>query len=438
MNKLINRKLGNLEYAWTLANEASNVIVVTILRLRNAPRPQVVQQAFNILQERQPLLNVFLVKHKGHYRFQEATEPASIAVQTINRIYDKQWQEVAEAEPGIRIDTSIAPMMRCTYLYNPKPNGDSELIFSCLHTIIDHTSGFNFTRQLLSLCGGLKKEDLFANNSKLSPLPSPENLFPPAYKGLRRTPSILSFMRHQIATEMRYQYQLRGKRRPPIHATSRNRFLTTYLPQDITTVLIRSSRQKKVPLNAVLHAAMLLAVAKHLYHGQTQSLQGLTFPNLRPYLTPPLSNENLGAYISLIRYITSPINAQSDFWELTHEINEAMYQAAKRGHKFSAVIMSKGFIKSMFRAKAFRMSTIALNYNGAINLEPHYGDMELLGLHGFVSNHFLGSEYAGRAQILFGQLQWDLIYLEADMDHTTAQNIATEMCNILKQVIDER
>ncbi len=438
MNKLINRKLGNLEYAWTLANEVSSLVVVSILRLKNAPPPQVVQQAFNILQQRQPLLNVFLVKQKGHYRFQQATEPSLIAVQTINRLHDKQWPDVAEKELNTRLDMSIAPLMRCTYLYNPEPNGDSELIFSCLHAIIDHASGLNFTRQLLLLCAGLTMEDLNADNTQLPPLPSPEDLFPPAYKGLKRIGSILPFMRHQMVDEMRYQYQLRGKRRPPIHSTVRNYILTMGLAQDITTALVRRSRQKKIPLNAALHAAMLLAVAKHLYHGQTQPLRGLTFPNLRPYLTPPLANENLGGYISLMRYTTSPINAQSDFWELAQEINDTTYRAAKRGDKFSAVIMSKSFVKTMFRVKAFRMSAIALNYNGAINLDRHYGDMELLGLHGFISNHFLGPEYAGSAKILFGQLQWDLIYMDTDMDHPTAQNIADEICHILKQATNER
>ncbi len=426
-----------MEYAWTLGNEVSSVVVVSILRLKNAPTPQAVQQAFNILQQRQPLLNVFLVKQKGHYHFQKVTEPSSIAVQTINRLHDKQWQDVAEKELNTRIDTSTAPLMRCTYLYNPESNGDSELIFSCLHAIIDQASGLNFTRQLLSLLAGLTMEDLGADSTPLPPLPSPEDLFPSAYKGLKRTLPILSFMRHQIADEMRYQSQLRSKRRPPIHAAARNHILTMCLPQDITAALVRRSRQKKVPLNAALHAAMLLAVAKHLYQGQTQPLRGLTFPNLRPYLTPPLSNENLGEYISLVRYTTTPINAQSDFWELAQEINDTTYQAGKRGDKFSAVIMGKNVVKTMFRVKAFRMSTIALNYGGATNLDRYYGNVELLGLHGFISNHFLGPEYAGSAKILFGQLQWDLLYLDADMDHTTAQNIADEMCHILKQVTTE-
>jgi hypothetical protein len=75
-----------------------------------------------------------------------------------------------------------------------------------------------------------------------------------------------------------------------------------------------------VTLHSVFDAALLLAVARHRYPGASLPLRHLVFANLRPYLDPPLSDENLGAYFAMLRFATL-MHPRRQLWELAAEIN---------------------------------------------------------------------------------------------------------------------
>lgn len=78
------------------------------------------------------------------------------------------------------------------------------------------------------------------------------------------------------------------------------------------------------------------------------------------------------------------------------------------------------------------MGTTAVSYPGPLNLQPNYGSIQLTNLHGFISNHRLGPEFVAFAKILFGELSWDFLYLEADMDRALADTLADEVIHLLE------
>jgi hypothetical protein len=54
------------------------------------------------------------------------------------------------------------------------------------------------------------------------------------------------------------------------------------------------------------------------------------------------------------------------------------------------------------------------------------------GLHAFAANMTLGPEYSALVRLFRGELWWDILYLDSDMDAAGAQAIAREMQEILE------
>ena len=171
-----------------------------------------------------------------------------------------------------------------------------------------------------------------------------------------------------------------------------------------------------------------------MYDGQTTPLRHMTFAGLRPYLKPPLTNENLGCYIGMSR-CTLLAEAGQVFWTLARELHDKIYRSAKQGEKFIASVMSKGMMKMLFKMKSARMGTTALSYMGVNRLDDSYGAVKPIGLHTYVSNFTLGPELTALTVIFSGELCWDILYLDADMAPIKAREIAEEIRIILEKSI---
>jgi len=240
----------------------------------------------------------------------------------------------------------------------------------------------------------------------MSPLPPVEDMFPSEYKGLSLNLRTIPFMMGQMSGEFKAQFQARGGRKAPIKLEARGKILTMCLDESYTTALVTSTRKQKVTINSTLHAAMISAVWKHLYKEQTIQFKYILFQNLRPFLDPPLTEKEMGCYIAMLQFFIK-MDTNRKFWDLTREINHQVYTAGKTGDKFIASAMVNP-------------------------LQTTYGSIKVQSVHGFVSNFGLGPEYSAQANMFNGKLCWDILYLDTDMDHSTAQEIADEIQDILK------
>jgi hypothetical protein len=134
----------------------------------------------------------------------------------------------------------------------------------------------------------------------------------------------------------------------------------------------------------------------------------------------------------MLRY-TVPVEAKMDLWQLAAVLQEKNSAAFKRGEKFLAAAFTRQIVEMMLRLKAFRLATTAVSYAGALPLQKAYGTIQVTGLHNFVSNNPLGPEYVAAAHILFGELVWNFLYLDTDMDQEMAVAIADETCRLLEE-----
>jgi hypothetical protein len=193
---------------------------------------------------------------------------------------------------------------------------------------------------------------------------------------------------------------------------------------------VARTRKERVTLNSLINAALLLSVQKHLYSGAGMPFRYMSMADLRPYLSEPPARDEVACYISPLRY-TIEIPAGEDLWGLAKRINAQIYQSAKKGEKFLASVMARQFLQMTFSMKKFRMSTTALSFGGSTALERYAGSYKITGIHGYVSNFGMGPEFSGRAGLFQDQLNWDLLYMDIDLDQTGADAI---MANIQERL----
>ncbi|HLO33516.1 MAG TPA: hypothetical protein VK249_30490, partial [Anaerolineales bacterium] len=381
---------------------------------------------------RQPFLAACLHKEKGKYYLESLVDPG-IAFHFLPRWNSEHWIPVAEAELANRIDIASGPLFRCTYLYDPT-TGYGDIILSFSHFIMDAASVSQFIHELLTICAsfiGQRTIPIY----QLPPAPPAESRFPSAFGGLGLRMNTLRYAFRQMADELAYRIKTRDKRIPPLHINpARGHILSMQLSEELLESFAQRARREGVTLNSALNAALMLAVNRNLYAGQQVPMRALSFANLRPYVQPPLRDEEMACYISPLRYTVS-VAGGIGFWSLARDLHAKVYSSLKSGDKFVAATLAEGLMKRVTRFKSFRMGATALNYSGVTPVQPNYDDIEVIGLHGFVSAYNLGPEFSAEAQVFNHQLFLDFSYLEADMSREEARAIMDEIKNIVHSAI---
>lgn len=433
------RALGSFETALTLSGDHSPFVVVLVLQLEGGPSPERLRRALDALQARHPPLAVRIVGRSGRYRYEPGgTGPIPLEVRL--RGGEDAWRPVAEAELGRPVDRESGPLLRCLYLApeagGGRSGGRSEIVLTFHHAIMDAASGATLVEELLRLCG--------AGPAPAGPaptLPSVEILFPRRFRGLPGGARRAAFLGRQLRDELSFRRRSRGRRTPPVVPPARCRLQTLDLTREETAALVRRGRREGATVTAALHAALLLAVHRHLYGGSPGPLRYLAFADLRPHLSPPLDATALGSCIAMLRY-TVPLDgsagpgAGADFWPLARRVGRQVDAGVRRGDRFGAAALSAAMMRGILAGRMGRMAATALSYAGPLRLRRDLREpgapFRVRGLRSYVSNLAEGPEYTAQARLWDGGLQLDVVYLEADMDERRADEIAAEVLSTLR------
>lgn len=422
------RELGSFERALVITDQHAPFHIVNVLSLENPPSPQILRHAIKVLQNHHPFLSSHIVHEKGRY-YLESLDNAPVPLHVLPRWNNEHWVQIAEVELGNRFDIAAGPLFRCVYLYR---EGDphAEVIFSFFHSIADSASISQLISEFLTICAFFWDQKT-VTVYELDPAPPVESRFPVAYKGLRLCANILRYALGQLADEISYRIRTRGKRIPSLlNRRPNGRILSVRISEEETESFSRCARKEGVTLNSALNAMMLLALNRTLYAGQHVPMRTFSFADLRPYVRPPLSNVNLACYISMLRF-TVNVRGDMGLWELAGDLHQKIYSSLKSGDKFVASVMAESLMKMVTRWRSFRMGATGLNYSGVVPIRREYGEMRVLGLHGFVSGYDLGPELSVQAHLVHGELILDLLYLDGDMTQNEARAIAEEIKRLI-------
>ena len=418
--------MGNIEQAQTLVNEFSSMAAVGVLHLRHCPSPKKVQQALNQLQQRHPLLQMKIMRQNGALSFVNVTDCPPLSINVIEAD-GEAWRTIVQTAINQQVPHE-APLLHFHYLHVADEDDRVDLVAVFHHAMMDAFSGINLLEEMLLLLSGQTEE-----RAQALPLLEPcEVYFPPELQGVSRLPKLARFMSAQMGDEFSFRFKSRNGRTPPIHQTATCTPLVRRLSPDQTRALTKAVRRHDVTINSALSAAQLMTVHKHLYDQQALPLRTMIFANLRPYLKPAISKDNLGCYITPTRQ-TVAMPTHPDFWQIAQTIQQNLTNTMRRGDGFLNALMSKMLVKMITGRGTERFAATAISYAGPLPLRTKYGGIELLDMHAFLASTPLGPEFFAFSHIFKGELIWDFAYLDADMDAEMANCIADEICNLLIQ-----
>jgi hypothetical protein len=420
------RALGAFETAQALTNAHTPFNVVMVLPLRNGPVEQSLRWALDAVQERHPLLRVSLEPEGGGFRFSPTTQ--AIPLEHVEHEDDSTWMEVAESELGRALDTEAGPLVRCSAITRPEDGRAAEIVLTIHHSIIDAASAANLVEELLTACAAIEAPEI---GPPLPMIPAEDDLFPETLPGGRKRPGIAGFLVRQLADELTYRLRTVGKRRPTVQPQGHCRVLCRRLALDNTTALVRACRSRRLTLGSALNAAMLVAVHRLLYDDKPNLLRHFNFADLRQILEPRVTAEHLGAYHGMLR-VTVPMPAGADLWDTASVVNQKISSAARRGDTLLSITLSPMMMRPILRRQKQRMGTTALSYTGPSRLPRRFGPIEVSSPEVFISNLSLGPEYTAQARLADGELFWNIVYLDCDMDRAMADRISDEMLDILR------
>lgn len=426
------RELGSFERALVLADRHAPFHSVHVLQVETPPPPQTLAQALKSMQNRHPFLRVRLLNQKRRYHFVSLVDPI-LPYRVLPRWNDDHWIKVTEVELDTRIELGAAPLFRCLYLYDANQKY-AEIILTFFHFIVDDASVACLFDELLTACASLA--DLgTATVSELPPTPAQESRFPSAFQGTLLAVKKIRYLLQGLADEASYIFQARAARIPPVHKKpSHGHILSFRYPAEFVEKLKQRSRLEQVTLDALLQSAMLIALNRRLYGDKLTPMRAFSFWDMRPFVKPPLEDQNLSCCVSVLRH-TLLVEGGTDPWQLARSVQNKFYRSLKAGDHYVAVTLAESFLKSIVRKKSARMGAASLNFNGETQFKLKYGETVVNDIHSFVSPYDLGPEFAGQARFFNGQLIWDFACLEADLSGGEAQVIAEEIGSILNSAL---
>lgn len=425
------RPLAGLERAMCITDEHTPFNVVAVLRIEGELPAAAVRGALDRLRQRHRLLRAGIVKDGGGYAFRfEVAGP--IPLETRERPAGDGWIEAAQDELARRLDLASGPLARCLYLRGP---GGGDLIVTLHHAILDAASAVHLFGELLALCAGATPPGDGALLSAEGAV-APTELYPDGYKGLGFARATTAYMAGQVADEAQFRWRSRGARTPPIADAARCCFLPVRFPAALSAALLEASRRRRVTLNAILSAGMMLAVQRRLYPMKRQParvpLRHVVFADLRSRLRTPVPDAVLGCLLTMFRF-TVQVGVEGGFWAVAREIQERTRAAGRSGERYLAYSLSPGMMQALFKLKAFRMGATALSYSGPLAVPTSFGSFEVTAVHAFPANMPVGPEYSALVRLFRGELCWDIAYLDSDMDEATAREIAADMQALLAE-----
>lgn len=422
--------MGAVEKAQAIANLEYAFNVVIALHLSNSPGKEILENTAAKLCRRHPVLGACILKQRHRYYFKLPSRPNAVPVTIVSRDTETTWRKTAEKRLNRVIGFETGPMFSIDHVTGVEVSGQSELILTFHHAVMDGACGANLLDEFLILCAGKELPPLPNGPGAAGLNPPAEVFFPPSYKGFRKNCHNAVYMMRMMWDELFFRAKTITKPTPPVHNTGTCRILTCSLPEKTSGLLIKQARKERITINRLFDAALLQSVNRHIYKETPLAMRFFTFADLRPFLKPPQPAQVTGSCFSMMRF-TAMVRPSVPLPTLARQIQQQVYKALKRGDKFCAHLLSAAVMKMMLKSKSSRMGNTALSHMGGIDLKENYGGIRVKDLRVFTSNFVLGPEYTAQTRRFHNRFNWDIVYLLSDMDQTLAVRIAHDIMESL-------
>jgi hypothetical protein len=437
--KSLNRKLGLVETWMALGHDLGGGLIVNVVYLEGVLTPDVVQQALKLVQQRHPMLQVYIVESEDGLYFQ-STGITEIPVQVIYKQDENEAIKIAEKELHTKFTPGKNPLCRLTILYSHQHQNTCEMIITFHHGIVDGISCMRFIDDLLFYYQGINEGENISQVESLEFIPPIETLVN------YNIPSQNPRENHQLANE---QPSL-----PPQliieHQASANERFTRMLPrmfsQEKTKILIDKCKQEKTTVHSAMCAAMLFAAGKLLsIDTQVNFSYGLPV-NLRKYCEPEITDQNLGCFISVLGF-NQLLEPNISFWDLARECKSRIHDSLISGVHITRLQQGK-----LRNSDSDSMKELVINYmlskedtmgrnnlfsisnKGKFQFRDQADKLKVKELYFAFPQHISGDCFWLGVLTLNAQLFCNFIYVQPVISERTAQLFADDVMTVIEKV----
>jgi len=424
------RRLRGVEHALIVEGRASPLNLVVLVGLDGSSLDTVLPAVLARLQARHPLLRTRILGADRRPRF--SVEDASrdtrpIPLRTM-KVDETEIRGLVEEEMNTGFDEASPPLARA--LYARGSGSQAWLILTLLHCTCDGVSAGRLVDELLEGCRRELEERPVDDLPDSYDLPSPlTDLLPPEERGVAGAGKRGAFAMRELAEELRYRRPPSAAGRPlPPAGHARTLMLSLTRPE--TEDLVAWCRDERLTLTSVLNAALLHETVRHLYAGRPVKMRAVVWVDLRPHLTPPPAPHALACYISMLRIVLR-VDTSDSVAALGRRLQERTSAGVRRGDRVSAAVLSPGASWAMARTRSMRLGTTALSYGGADPVAATYGTIEVREVRAFVPDNRRGAQLALVAGLRDGAIWCNLLYLDSEVEETTAEIVAAGLRGVL-------
>ena len=433
--KSFSRKLGLVEKWMALGHDVGGGLIVNVVYLEGILTPDIVKQALKLVQQRHPMLQVYIVESDDGLYF-ESKGITEISLQVIYKQDENEAIKIAEKELHTKFIKGKNPLCRLTLLYSHQHQNTCEIIITFHHGIVDGISCMRFIDDLLFYCQQINDGEDISKVETLDFLPPIENIIN------YNIPTENKNENHQVTNE-----QLTPPPQLIIeHQASANERFTRMLPrilsQEKTKILIEKCKQEKTTVHGAICAAMVFAAAKLLSIDKQVNLSYGLPVNLRKYCDPEITDQNLGCFISVLGF-NQLVEQNTIFWDLARECKSKIHDSLIRGVHITLLQQSKlrNFdkdivIKYMLSKENTmgRNNIFAISNIGKFKFRYKADQLKIKELYFGSSQHIGGDCFWLGILTLDEQLFCNFIYVEPVISDKTAQLFADDVMTVIEKV----
>ena len=437
--KSLSRKLGFVEMWMALGHDVGGGLIVNVVYLEGILTPEVVQQALKLVQQRHPMLQVYIVESEDGLYFQ-STGITEIPVQFIYKQDENEAIKIAEKELHTKFTPGKNPLCRLTILYSHQHQNTCEMIITFHHGIVDGISCMRFIDDLLFYHQQINEGENISQVESLEFIPPIETLVN------YNIPSQNPRENHQLANEqptlppqLVIEYQAAANERF-------SRMLPRMLSQEKTKILIDKCKQEKTTVHGAMCAAMLFAAGKLLsIDTQVNFSYGLPV-NLRKYGEPEITDQNLGCFISALGF-NQLIEPNTSFWDLARECKSQIHDSLISGVHITRLqqgklrnldmnSMKELVIKSILSKEDTmgRNNLFSISNRGKFQFRHQADKLKVKELYFATPHHISGDCFWLGVLTLNEQLFCNFIYVQPVISDRTAQLFADDVMTVIEKV----
>jgi NRPS condensation-like uncharacterized protein len=434
------RALRASERCYWIAELTSPTNVMARVRLGGHLTAGLVERAATALAAEHPMLRVSITADAdgGNPAFTPTAE--SIPIRRVAGD-DLEWEREAERELGTALDWQRGPLVRIVDIALNSPEETHDLLLTVSHIIGDALTAMSLLHRLIEYTGELcSTADDDPTGASRPPTGTTEDLLPARYRGIR---AMAVFGATGLADLLAMTMARPSRLAPEANVAPgqrRTRITRRTLTSNQVDTLMRRCRAEGVTVHGALTAAMLLAIGPSAAQRDSGRVSLGTTINVRAELSPPVPNDAVGVYVSIIQSIL-PFGGRHDLWSVARRVNRSISRRRRVGQHL-ALIYAMRFIfpgSITMGARVFGLSerhgptNICITNVGAYAFPGQIGDWQLSGAQLFCS---VSQGLLAMVNTSHDRLFWNFLSVRDVVSDRSAQTFADDCVATLLRAID--